>query len=445
MITDYTGRPEHSSTLHFMHNSLRGASSAALFILLPSSVTSAQHEGHDMSPRGMFGALGISMNRLGSGTTWIPDAVSLPSRHTMRGPWMLMLHGFVFAQYNRQSGPRGDDQFGSLNWAMGMASRPLGGGVFQARAMLSLDPWSVTARGYPLLLQTGETYDGAAQFDRQHPHDFWMELGFQYDRPLTPRLAWSLYVAPSGEPALGPVAFMHRVSAMDDPVAPLGHHWQDATHISYGVVTTGLFTRRWRLEASAFNGREPDEQRFAMDRPRIDSYSGRLTVNPNATWSATLGFGYLHSPEALHPDEPVHRIVGSVMHGRALPRDGLWSTTLVWGTNTHAGRSTHATLVESEVARDRHTVFGRAEVSDRSAEDLSLSGVPADDVIRVAAMSLGYIFEVARGARVTTGLGARVTVNAVPTRLETPYGSRNPTGFLVFLRVRPRSSVAMGM
>jgi hypothetical protein len=267
----------------------------------------------------------------------------------------------------------------------------------------------------------------------------------QYDRPLSAQLAWSIYAAPSGEPALGPVAFMHRVSAMDDPVAPLGHHWQDATHISYGVVTTGLFTRRWKLEASAFNGREPDERRFLMDRPRIDSYSGRLTVSPGATWSATLGFGYLESPEALHPDEPVHRVVASVMHGRALARDGLWSTTVVWGTNTHGGRSTHAVLVESEMVRRRQTVFGRAEVSDRSGEDLSLAGVAADDRFRVGALSLGYILDVARTARFTSGLGARVTLNTVPARLEGPYGSRNPVGVLVFLRVRPRSVVSRPM
>ena len=34
--------------------------------------------------------------------------------------------------------------------------------------------------------------------------------------------------------------FMHRPSAADDPFAPLGHHWQDATHEAFGVVTTGL-------------------------------------------------------------------------------------------------------------------------------------------------------------------------------------------------------------
>ena len=246
----------------------------------------------------MTSPLGISMDRMGSGTSWIPDAVTLPSRHTMAGSWEIMLHGFVFLQYDKQSGPRGDDQFGSLNWGMLMASRPLAGGRFQTRMMLSLDPATVCNRGYPLLLQTGETYRGQPLYDRQHPHDFWMEVGALYERELTSSLAWSLYVAPSGEPALSPVAFMHRPSAMDDPVAPLGHHWQDATHISFGVLTAGLFGRKWKLEGSLFNGREPNEKRWDFDRMRLDSYSGRVTVNPDSQWSLALGYGFLKSPES---------------------------------------------------------------------------------------------------------------------------------------------------
>jgi hypothetical protein len=390
------------------------------------------------------GALGISMDRMGSGTTWIPDAVALPSRHFSAGPWSLMLHGFAFAQYNTQSGPRGSTQFGSLNWAMLMASRPLAGGVFQARTMLSLDPWSVTSRGYPLLAQTGETHNGALLYDRQHPHDFWMELGALYERPIASNLAVSLYAGPSGEPALGPVAFMHRVSAMDDPVAPLGHHWQDATHISYGVATVGLFSRRWKLEASAFNGREPDEQRFTMDNPRIDSWSGRLTVNPTANWSMTLGYGYLASPESLHPDESVRRAVGSVMHGRSL-KNGLWSSTLVVGANSHEGEWSTSSLLETQAIMGANTLMARAELTNRTGDELALPSVPGDASFRVAALSFGYIREIVRGSGMTWGLGARGTVNALPAPLVTHYGSRTPTGLLVFLRVRPVPSVMMQM
>jgi len=263
-------------------------------------MTGLQHHSADDM---MIGPVGVSMERMGSGTTWIPDAVSLPSRRRMLGDWMLMAHGFVFAQYDKQSGERGDDQFGSLNWGMLMATHDFAGGRFQARTMLSLDPLTVTNRGYPLLLQTGETYKGQPLHDRQHPHDFWMELGALYQREINKGLAWSIYAAPSGEPALGPVAFMHRPSAMDNPAAPLGHHWQDATHVTFGVLTGGIYSRKWQLESSVFNSRDPDENRWDFDPIRLDSYSGRLTVNPDAHWSIMGGYGYLKSHDALAPDE----------------------------------------------------------------------------------------------------------------------------------------------
>src|SRR3954471_13858706 len=150
----------------------------------------------------MIGPAGVSMERMGSGTTWIPDAVTLPNRRRMLRDWMIMAHGFAFLQYDSQSGERGDNQFGSLNWLMLMATHDAHGGWFQARTMLSLDPFTVTSRGYPLLLQSGESFKGEPLHDRQHPHDFWMELGALYQHTITKSLAWSLYAAPSGEPAL---------------------------------------------------------------------------------------------------------------------------------------------------------------------------------------------------------------------------------------------------
>src|SRR5216110_659222 len=251
----------------------------ALMVVLLPAILCAQHPVPPMPRQAplkpmaltIIDPLGVSMERMGSGTTWIPDAVSLPARHVMSGSWLLMLHGFAFAQYDKQSGPRGDEQFGSLNWAMAMASRDLLGGRFQARTMLSLDPATVTSRGYPLLLQSGESYRGQPLVDRQHPHDFWMELAMMYERALSSTMGVTAYVAPSGEPALGPVAFMHRPSAMDNPVAPLGHHW--------------------KLEGSVFNGREPNEERWGFDRIRLDSYSGRFTAHMDSSWVFAAGYG----------------------------------------------------------------------------------------------------------------------------------------------------------
>ena len=387
--------------------------------------------------------LGISMDRMGSGTTWIPDAVSVPGRHFNAGSWALMLHGVAFAQYNTQEGSRGDDQFGSLNWGMFMASRALAGGRFQARTMLSVDAATVTKSGYPLLLQSGEALEGEPLHDRQHPHDFWMELGVLYERPVSSSLGLSLYAAPSGEPALGPVAFMHRPSALDNPLAPLGHHWQDATHTSFGVLTAGLFGRSWKLEGSAFNGREPNEERWDFDEIKLDSWSGRLTINPGPSWSASFGYGYLDSPELLSPDESIRRLAAAVLHGKPLGSGGQWSSAMVYGSNSSSehGR-THSVGLESEAILDaQNTVFVRGEWTEKSAEDLALDAPPfgfdAHEVFRVSSVSLGYIRELGRGWGTTLGIGAMGTANFVPSSLDSVYGTRTPLGAVVFLRIRP--------
>jgi hypothetical protein len=406
------------------------------------------HSADDM----MIGPAGVSMERMGSGTTWIPDAVSMPNRRRMLGDWMIMAHGFAFAQYDKQSGERGDDQFGSLNWAMLMATHDLASGRFQARTMLSIDALTVTNRGYPLLLQSGESFDGQPLHDRQHPHDFWMELGALYQRPITKSLAWSIYAAPSGEPALSPVAFMHRPSAMDNPTAPIGHHWQDATHVSFGVLTAGIFAHTWQLEGSVFNGREPDQNRWDFDPIRLDSYSGRFTLNPSSHWSFAGGYGYLKSPEALNPAESMHRVTTSVQHGISLPSGGQIASTFIWAANKHSTmpRLSNSFLLETEAIFDRsNTLFGRSELVQKSAEELVvvdpvvtskgvlLPGFPAMRHFNVGTAQLGYIREVARTHWATIGLGAAATLNFVPAPLEPYYGSRKPTGMFLFLRLRP--------
>lgn len=381
--------------------------------------------------------LGVSMNRAASGTTWTPDAVTLPNKQWMTGDWHLMMHGFAFGEYDKQGGPRGDDQFGSLNWGMFMAGRQVAGGRLQARVMLSLDPWTVSRRGYPLLLQSGESYRGQPLRDRQHPHDFWMELGATYERPITKSLGIALYAAPSGEPALAPVAFMHRPSAMDNPSAPLSHHWQDATHVSFGVLTAGLFTNKWKLETSVFNGREPDEHRWNIDPIKLDSYSARATLNPTVNWSFTAGYGYLKSPELFAPDESMHRFTASALHGAKLGDAGQWSSALIYGANRHDDDVTHSVLLESEAVRAANTVFGRAEVVQKSAGDLLIPSIDSHRLFNVGAFTLGAVREIGSMWGATLGFGASGTVNVVPSDLEPSYGSRMPLGAMVFVRLRP--------
>jgi hypothetical protein len=329
---------------------------------------------------------------------------------------------------------------------MFMASRDLAGGRFQARTMLSLDALTVTPRGYPLLLQTGESYDGEPLHDRQHPHDFFMEVAAMYERPVTRDIGLFAYAAPSGEPALGPVAFMHRPSAMDIPSAPIGHHWQDATHISFGVLTAGVFGSRWKLEGSAFNGREPDQYRWNLERMHFDSYSSRLTVNPSKAWSVSAGYGFIKEAE-----ESIHRITASALHGRKLGEKGQWSSTVVWGANKEAGSGlSHSLLAESEAVMDeRNTVFGRAEWVQKTAHDISFftpSSVPSiGETFPLSAITAGYVREVGRWSAASVGLGAMGTLNVVPETLRNTYGSRTPLGGMIFLRLRPISSPPMDM
>ena len=60
-----------------------------------------------------------------------------------------------------------------------------------------------------------------------------------------------------GDPAIGPIAYPHRASASENPLAALGHHQEDSTHIAEDVVTVGLTYRIARIEGSGFHGREP--------------------------------------------------------------------------------------------------------------------------------------------------------------------------------------------
>src|SRR5687768_1713327 len=284
----------------------------------------------------MTGPLGISTDRQGSGTSWVPELVLMPFRHALVGKWDIMSHWNVFGQFDAQRGPRGDTQFGSINWSMVMASRPFLGGRLQLRAMNSLEAATVGRCGYPHLLQSGETCHGAPNTDRQHPHDFFMEIGALYERAISRSLAWSIYLAPSGEPAAGPVAFMHRPSAMNDPMSNISHHWQDATHITFGVVTGAVYGKRWKLEGSAFNGREPDENRWDLDLgPPLSSYSGRFTVNPSNRLSVSGSLAHIDGHDPTEPDESMRRGTASMLYSRTLGGSAQLASAVVWGANRH--------------------------------------------------------------------------------------------------------------
>jgi hypothetical protein len=399
--------------------------------------------GHDGQMDGRHGGMmammsliaGVSMNQEASGTSWMPAASPMYGFMNKSGRWNLMTHYNVFLAYDRQEGPRGDYQYNSTNWAMLMANRSVGKDRLQLRTMLSLDSLTVTPGGYPMLFQSGEQYHGRPLVDRQHPHDLFMEVAATYTHPLGTDSAAFVYAAPSGEPALGPTAFMHRLSGMDNPLPPITHHWQDSTHIDFGVLTLGAWKKNVQIEGSYFTGREPNEYRYDFTPFHPDSFSGRLTYNPGRNWSLQGSYGYLHSPEQLRPDEDLRRTTASAQYMLPLRKGGFWATTLGYGNNSTHGVNSDSYLLESELNfADRNTLFTRLEYVNKLGEELALPD--ENKKYGIGQFTLGYVRDVTPNRPYQTGVGAAVTFNAAPSSLDSTYG-KSPMGFWFFLRVRP--------
>ncbi|HEV2178631.1 MAG TPA: hypothetical protein VGW33_15700 [Terriglobia bacterium] len=420
-----------------------------------SSKPDAQHEMHGpmQGPmEGMRGAMVMRadsfteqiLNHSTSGTSAEPNSTPTPMLMTPRGAWTLMFHGVGFVNDIQQSGPRGRAKLFGVGWIMPMAQRQLGPGTLTLRAMLSPEPATVTGRRFPELLQQGETAFGNPITDGQHPHDLFMELAAIYDLKAGENTLVSFYGAAMGDPALGPTAYPHRASASEDPLATLGHHLQDSSHIVSDVLTVGLAYKLARIEFSGFHGREPDENRWNIDAGRLDSWSTRLTVNPAQNWSAQYSIGFLHSPEGQNPLENTLRETASLMYNRPLSH-GNWASTLIWGRNrTQAsGEVFNSYLAESTLGfRDRNHVWGRIENVDRTNE-LLLGGKPEPPgfqehfLARVQAYTAGYDRDFWVVPHVATALGAQVTLYSTPASLVSLYGS-HPRGIVFFLRLKPR-------
>jgi hypothetical protein len=320
-----------------------------------------------------------------------------------------------------------------------MARRTIGAGRFGLRTMLSLEPVTIPGCGYPDLLATGEFCDGDSIHDRQHPHDLVMELAAEYERPLRGVLRWQVYVGLAGEPALGPVAFPHRLSAMPNPIAPTGHHWLDATHITYGVVTAGVFTPRWKAEASVFNGREPDENRWDLDLAALDSFSGRFSFAPSPAVVLQVSAGHLNEAEQSFAPEPrvdVQRVTASATYHHQRSAASVWATTLGWGRNVESGEATHSVMLESSLSlADRDVWYGRLEVAGKSAHDLHVH--ETHDVYTVGKLQGGYTRYLAPRHGLGVGFGAEVSAALVPEYLAARYGNRANLGVGLFVTLRP--------
>jgi hypothetical protein len=421
---------------------------------------SAQQGGPEEGPGAQMGKTGLmSMQEMQpqtflraiadhatSGTSAEPNSTPTPMLMTQKGQWMLMFHANVFVIEQQQSSPRGGDKFFSTNWLMPMAQRELGNGIFTVRAMLSLEPVTITDRRYPLLFQQGETAYGVPIADGQHPHNFFMELAALYDLKLGEHTLLSFYFAPVGDPAIGPIAYPHRASAFEDPLATLGHHQEDSTHIADDVVTVGLTYRILRIEGSGFHGRESDENRWTIQQGSIDSWSTRLTVQPRQNWSGQYSYARIKSPEALFSTENQVRMTASILYNRPF-QDGNWASTILWGRTRSLEDNLifNDYLLESTVRfHTRNYAWTRIENAERSDEliigenPLPL-GLIEKPVGHVQAYTVGYDHEFDLIPRLASAFGAQLTTYGVPDVLKPIYGSR-PFGVALFVRLRPFSA-----
>lgn len=402
--------------------------------------------GNDMGIRvGSSDTNVMSMGAMGSGTSWQPSSGAMHMYHKVAGDWLLMFHFNFIGAMNRQGGLRGVTKAESANWFMPMAYHKLGKGTLQLRSMVSAEPFTFPPGGSPLLFQTGETYKGQPLIDHQHPHDLFMELSAQYTLPLGEHGTWFTYFGYPGEPALGPVAFMHRMSASENPSATLGHHLQDSTHIAFGVLTTG-FTYRWlKLEGSIFNGREPDENRYDFDSHKWNSRSARLSIMPNNNWTFQISHGFLRSPEGQEPDLDIRRTTSSLQYNRPFHR-GNWASAFVWGRNHVSGHDQIINLnsytAESTVQfLDKNYLYTRLELVDKDdllrPSDRALLGITQDHpVFRIGAYTLGGARDIWNTDKISFAIGSDVTFYSKPSILDGIYGS-NPVSWKIFFRVRP--------
>ena len=429
--------------------------SAALLAAAPAV---AQHTGHGShppqpseapaddavaaDPTHPTGALGpYSMSREASGTAWQPDESPHGGVHASAGGWQLMGHALINAAYSWQEGPRGDDKAFVSGMIMGSARRDFANGsVLQLRASLSPDPL-MGRRGYPLHLAAGETADGVTPLvDRQHPHELFMELSASYSVKVGERSSLFLYAGLPGEPAFGPPAFMHRLSAMDSPEAPITHHWLDSTHISFGVLTGGLVLDRVKVEVSRFNGREPDQHRWNIETGPLDSTAVRLSWNPTAELSLQGSWGRFIDPEQLEPGVDQTRWSASALYARDIAPDWKLAGTLAWGRKSikdHHGEwlNDDAFVVEGSLKHRQWTFFGRGEITE-NRELVELEGEEHGPAFRVGKISAGAVRDFRVADHLSLGIGGLLAVNFVPDGLAPLYGGANPTGAMGFLRLK---------
>jgi hypothetical protein len=388
-------------------------------------------------------SLNLPMNRNGSGTGWLPDESPMFAYMMHKGHWMYMLHYNIFLRYTHQditnAGIRGGEKWDAPNWLMFMGQRKTGDrGLFHFNAMVSLDALTEGGEGYPLLFQTGESWKDKPLVDRQHPHDLFSGLSVGYSYAISKSADVFVYLGYPAEPALGSVAFMHRPSALANPDAPISHHWNDATHITFGVATLGFRYGIFKIEGSSFTGREPDENRYDFDVPRFDSWSARLSASLSRQWILQVSHGFLKSPEAMHPDENMNRTTASANYSAEFGDEKTFNSTILWGMNQMNESMENAFLAEGCFGLKRWNIYFRYEWIQKSSEELDMTenGFGPDILFPINALTIGTSFDLLHSRAANISIGGQVSAYDEDDRLNNLYG-KNPLAAEVYLRISP--------
>lgn len=382
---------------------------------------------------GMYGR--YPMTREASGTSWVPDSSPPMGFHKMYKNWMFMFGGYSYLVFDVQGGKRGGKKIFDENMIMFMGQRDFNKTTFGFRTMFSLEPVTIGKCGYPLLLQTGETCDGITPLvDRQHPHDLFMELAIVGSHEFKKDLSGFLYFGLPGEPAIAPPVFMMRFSSEYIPQAPLGHHWMDSTHVTFGVLTTGLIYKNLKFECSAFKGREPDEDLFDIEKPKLDSYSFRLSYNPTENFALQASYAFLKSPEKLHPEVNTRRYVLSGIYNKQFDNSNVQTAAILGINNNKPGNLLPSFLLEATAEiRKKHMVFGRFETQNN--DELFEEPSPfAEKIFNVNKLTLGYIYNFLFTRHLKWSIGGLIDFPFVPQKIKCSYG--NTTSGMIFLQIR---------
>jgi hypothetical protein len=191
------------------------------------------------------------------------------------------------------------------------------------------------------------------------------------------------------------------------------------------------------VETSAFRGEEPDDNRLNIERPRLDSWSGRAAWH-RGPWQAQFSGGHLHEPEWFEPVD-VMRLTASVGFDGTVAARPL-AVTAAWGENRELGFALDGYLLEWTLRiPSTAAVFGRAEsmlkeIFGLGVHPRGLLNHPRN-FSHIDALTLGYVQDLPLDGWSRIGVGADITVHRTSADLIEFYGS--PHSYHVFLRWRP--------